>query len=108
MTKAEVYFWNRVRQSAVRGVKFRRQHSIDKFILDFYAPELKLAVEIDGGYHNLLKVRQYDARRSRRIESYGITIVRFTNDEVLQTQDTTIIRLEAIIDSLRSKLVAPE
>jgi very-short-patch-repair endonuclease len=108
MTKAEVYFWNRVKQSAVRGVKFRRQHSIDEFILDFYAPELKLAVEIDGGYHNLPEVRKYDSRRSKHIETYGITIIRFTNDEVLQDQDATINRLIAVIENLRFKIFSTE
>ena len=102
MTKAEVYFWNLVQGRAIDGIKFRRQFSIDQYILDFYAPSIKLAVEIDGGYHDLPEVQEYDKRREDHIRSYDITFLRFSNDDLFQDQDGVVVRLRARIAEFNS------
>jgi very-short-patch-repair endonuclease len=60
-----------------------RQRPIDYFIVDFYCAKLKLVIEVDGGYHFTPEVQEYDRRRTERLEIYGITVIRFTNDQVL-------------------------
>ena len=62
------------------GKKFRRQHSFRGFIFDFYCPERKLAIELDGLVH--LKSKDYDRERGRIIESHGVRILRFKNSEI--------------------------
>ena len=66
------------------GVKFRRQHPLWNYIADFYCHELKLVIEVDGGYHNLLDVKKNDIARQEIIESFGIRVIRFTNRQVRQ------------------------
>ena len=100
MTRSEIYFWNLVQGKAFEGIKFRRQFSVDKFILDFYAPSIKLAVEIDGGYHKDPTVQKYDLQREDYIRRYGITFLRFTNEEVFQDQNSVVERLRERIAEL--------
>ncbi|MBI2631259.1 endonuclease domain-containing protein [Candidatus Nomurabacteria bacterium] len=78
-TKAEKILWKELRNRKI-GVKFRRQHPIDKFILDFYAPEIKLGIELDGPSHK--ENHEYDKLRTEYLESNGIKIIRFWNYEV--------------------------
>jgi len=65
------------------GMKFRRQYSFEKYIIDFYAPSAKLAIEIDGGQHSAKDHREYDKVREEIIISAGVKIIRFTNEEVI-------------------------
>ena len=62
------------------GYKFRRQHRFSKYVLDFYCPELRLAVEVDGSYHELRDVADYDSRRTLDLMESGIVVVRVTNE----------------------------
>jgi len=78
-TNAEKILWEELRDRKL-GVKFRRQHPLDKFILDFYAPEIKLAIELDGSLHK--ENREYDKLRTEYLNSHGIKIIRFWNSEV--------------------------
>lgn len=80
-TKEEDLLWQKLRGSKL-GIEFRRQHIIDGFILDFFNTQKGLAIEVDGGYHNQKEQREYDSMRQKLIEKYGITFLRFTNDEV--------------------------
>jgi very-short-patch-repair endonuclease len=63
--------------------KVHRQRPIDQFIVDFYCPELKLVIEIDGDSHNSENAQVYDLERTQILEGYGLTVIRFTNEEVL-------------------------
>lgn len=84
-TKAEAFLWQLLRNRQLNHLKFRRQHPLKAgCILDFYCAELKLGIEIDGGYHNENEQQEYDAERTKIINDYGIRIIRFTNEEVLQ------------------------
>lgn len=62
-TKAEELFWSKVRNKQMNSLKFFRQYSIGPYILDFYCPAMKLAVELDGGQHNVSEQREYDNTR---------------------------------------------
>jgi very-short-patch-repair endonuclease len=65
------------------GMRFFRQYSIGPYILDFYCPTVKLAVELDGGQHNQSDNREYDAVRSEYLKAQGVHVMRFWNNEVL-------------------------
>ncbi|MEZ0607639.1 endonuclease domain-containing protein [Fibrella sp. WM1] len=82
-TKAEQRFWQYTKGSQLAGRKFRRQHSVGHFILDFYCPSERLAIELDGGIHLQPAVRDYDLERQDAIEALGIRVLRFSNDDVL-------------------------
>ncbi|MDR0828744.1 MAG: endonuclease domain-containing protein [Prevotellaceae bacterium] len=83
-TTAEELLWQVLRNKKVNQLKFRRQHPLKVgFILDFYCAEIKLGIEIDGGYHSEKEQQERDAERTKIINQYEIRIIRFTNDEVL-------------------------
>ena len=65
------------------GYKFRRQHSVDQYVIDFYCPQLKLAIEVDGECHFTEAGREYDRRRQEHIETFGIKFLRVMNSDVL-------------------------
>jgi very-short-patch-repair endonuclease len=80
-TVAERKLWGHLRNFPV---KFWRQRPIDNFIVDFYCPKLKLVIEVDGDSHFTESGLVYDEERTRVLEGYGLRIIRFTNNEVLQ------------------------
>lgn len=82
-TDAEKAFWAHVRNRQFHGIKFFRQYSIGPYILDFYCPDKKLAVELDGGQHNQPENKDYDVARSEYLNNHGIEVLRFWNNEVL-------------------------
>lgn len=65
------------------GVKFRRQYGVGPFVIDFYCPEFKLAIEVDGHSHESPEAKKHDAERQKAIEHYGIRFLRFTDEEAL-------------------------
>ncbi len=75
-------------------MKFFRQYSIGPYILDFYSPGLKLAVELDGGQHNLPEGREYDAARSEYLQAHGIEVLRFWNNDVLLDVQSVLSKVE--------------
>ena len=80
-TAAEATLWIHLRNRKME-FKFRRQHPIERFIIDFYCPEVKLCVEIDGESHLEPRQQEYDAARTKYLESLGCTVIRFANEEV--------------------------
>ena len=80
-TPAEATVWRYVRNQAL-GYKFRRQHLIERFIIDFYCAELRLCIEIDGDTHREEDQQEYDAARTEYLESIGRKVIRFTNEDV--------------------------
>jgi len=98
LTPAELILWSRLRGKQIYNCKFRRQYSIDYFVIDFYAPEIKLAIEVDGESHFLNnQTREYDQHRQAVIESFGLVFLRFTNDQVYQD-------LESVLDVIALKV----
>jgi very-short-patch-repair endonuclease len=96
-TEAEDIMWQCLRNRKILGFKFRRQHPLDKYIADFYCYEVKLVVEVDGGIHNRLENREYDKGRSDELRELGITVIRFTNEEVSD-------HLEMVLNVIRGYL----
>ena len=97
LTVTERILWEKIRKKRLKGYKFRRQYSIDYYVLDFYCPALKLAIEVDGEYHNRPEVKIYDEIRQRNIEFYDIKFIRFTNDDV-------VFRIDYVINSILQQL----
>ena len=98
-TDAERAFWVKVRNKQFFGMKFFRQYSFGSYILDFYCPEIKLAVELDGGQHNRPEDREYDTSRTNYLNGHGVEVVRFWNNEVLTNMD-------GVLDFLGLKVVS--
>lgn len=82
-TEAEEKLWQALRNKKLNGLKFRRQHPIDKWISDFYCHEKKLVIELDGSVHNDKEIIEYDENRTKNLKELGINIMRFRNDEVM-------------------------
>ncbi len=84
MTPAEQELWKHIRRNQVDGFRFRRQHPVSRFILDFYCHESTLAIELDGSVHDHEDQKIYDQERDRVIRELGIEVLRFKNDEVFE------------------------
>jgi very-short-patch-repair endonuclease len=87
MSKAEVILWKELSRKQMHGYKFRRQYGVDQYVLDFYCPRLKLAVEVDGDSHFMVGAEEQDKIRQEYIESFGIQFLRFTNENVYKNID---------------------
>ena len=97
MPAPEVVLWTKLRNRQLLGKKFRRQFGIGPYIVDFYCPELKLAVEIDGESHFLGDGPKRDARRDAVIAQSGITVLHVPNHEVMQNLDGVLELLAGTI-----------
>ena len=98
-TDAERALWRRLRGKQLEGLKFRRQHAVGRFVLDFYCHECRLAVELDGGQHGEAAHRRRDDTRTAFLERKGVAVLRYSNLEVLQ-------ETEAVLEDLRRRAVA--
>lgn len=83
MTEPEKRLWSLLRQQQL-GYKFRRQHGIGHYIVDFYCPECKLVIEVDGASHSSAEAQAYDAVRDAFMQALGITTLRLNNAEVME------------------------
>jgi len=92
-TEAEQKLWSLLRNRQLNGKKFRRQHAIAKFILDFYCHESKLAIELDGSIHTTTEAKQYDQSRTASLNEIGITVLRFWNDEVIRSPEKVLQKI---------------
>ena len=106
-TDAESCLWEKIRAHQFRGLKFFRQYGIGEYIVDFYCPKLKLAIEIDGSQHGTEERREYDQIRAEFMKSMGIATVRFGNLEVLQNIEDVLAKLEEYIEKLNSPPAPP-
>ena len=93
-TLAEILLWKNIKDRAL-GYEFHRQVAIDEFIVDFYCHELILAIEVDGNTHDYNFIN--DELRQKRLESLGITVVRFTDDDVRKYMNDVLRSLQVII-----------
>ena len=90
MTSQEKMIWARLRKKQL-GVKFRRQHAIGLYIVDFYCSEKNLIVEIDDGQH--FENKEYDNKPTKYLENLGFRVLRFWNNEVNDTREGVILRI---------------
>lgn len=93
-TDPEYRLWYFLRNSQLCERKFRRQHSIGKYIVDFYCAEEKLAIELDGAAHYEVENIKYDMRRSLFLKSLGIRVIRFRNEDVLYNTDFVLRQIQ--------------
>jgi very-short-patch-repair endonuclease len=103
MTEPEKKLWQILRSKQM-GVKFRRQHGIGYYIADFYCPELKLVIEVDGDSHSSANAQAYDAIRRDFMASLGITTLRFTNDQVMNNIEGVHQHLTQYLNTAFEKL----
>jgi very-short-patch-repair endonuclease len=97
MTVAEAILWNKLKDKKLFNVKFRRQHPIDFFIVDFYCHSKKLVIEIDGDIHDTAVRQEYDQGRTGQLEQYGITVIRFTNDDIKNDLISVLSQIQEVI-----------
>ena len=102
-TAAEATLWGAIRNRSVI-YKFRRQHPIDRFIIDFYCAQVKLCIEIDGASHLAPEQIEYDVARTEYLEALGYKVIRFTNDDVRYNINAVV---DAIVKKIKSLLSTP-
>lgn len=93
MPLAEALLWSKLRGKGLIGCKFRRQYSIENYILDFYCPKQKLAIELDGESHYVEGALEYDTKRQEIIAAYGIRVLRFPNTDVYENIEGVLMRI---------------
>lgn len=96
-TNTEEMLWNKLRRKNL-GHKFKRQFSIDNYVVDFYCPDKKLAIELDGEIHKQRKI--YDESRTRYLRAYGVSEIRFTNVKIIEN-------LGDVVEQIKSALTSP-
>jgi very-short-patch-repair endonuclease len=96
-TDAEIRLWSRLRRKQLDGFRFRRQQRIGPYIVDFFCPDAKLIVEVDGGQHNADEEK--DEKRTRWLEARGYRVIRFWNNDVLSNTDGVVL---TVLEELRS------
>jgi len=101
-TPAECELWKYLKAKKVCGLKFRRQHSIDNYILDFYCPQIKLGIELDGAYH--VYNEEYDSLRDSILERQGIIVLRYENVMVFEHIDTVLDDIEDFYNNYDNRI----
>ena len=102
-TDAESFLWQILRARRFAGFKFRRQHVIEPYIVDFYCHELKLVIELDGSQHNQTQIRAYDQKRTDDLEAQKIQVLRFWNNEILQQPEHVLKSLWHVVHERASQ-----
>ena len=100
-TSAETTIWQHLRNRNLE-FKFRRQHPIERFIIDFYCAEVKLCIEIDGDSHLEEGQNEYDTARTEFLESIGSRVIRFTNNDVRYNINAVVQEILEICNELKS------
>ncbi|HEX8320668.1 endonuclease domain-containing protein [Longimicrobium sp.] len=93
LTPAEDRLWSAIRKDQLAGLRFRRQHPVGPFILDFYCPRVRLCVELDGGIHE--QQRERDQARTEALATVGVRVIRFRNEEVMNDLAGVLARIQA-------------
>ena len=100
MTDAEQVLWHCLRRKQIGGFRFRRQHPCERFVLDFYCSEVKLAIELDGSQHNEPSTMARDIERTALLTEHGIHVIRFWNNEIFSNLEGV---LERILNELTNR-----
>jgi very-short-patch-repair endonuclease len=101
-TVAETHMWSLLRKKQL-GTRFRRQHPMGPFILDFYAPEVRLAIEVDGAVHDLAAQKEYDNFRQKLIEQHNAAFMRFKNSQLENSPKAVAVQVAAKVTERRSQ-----
>jgi very-short-patch-repair endonuclease len=103
MTDAEAKLWEVLRNKHILELRFRRQHPIKQFIVDFYCHEIKLVIEVDGDIHLKSQIQEHDKGREFELEKLGLKVIRFTNSQVL----SNIALVKSMIEAECVRLINP-
>ena len=103
MPKSEVILWSKLKNKQMLGERFLRQYGVDQYVLDFYCPQLKLAIEIDGDSHFMPCAQEQDKARQEHIEAFGIRFLRFTNDDIYKNIDGVSQVVHTFVDEMRKR-----
>jgi len=107
-TITEIFLWQKLKRKQMYGYDFHRQKPIDNYILDFFCYELMLGIEIDGYYHELKKVFEKDIEKTKRMNELGITVLRYSDHQVLKEMENVLRAIEQfIIDFKRDSKHTP-
>jgi len=96
LTPAERKLWAHLRNNQLKGINFRRQHAVGKYIPDFCAVQEKLIIELDGSQH--LEQEEYDAERTKYLEEQGYKVIRFWNNQVMNDMNGVILAITNAIN----------
>jgi very-short-patch-repair endonuclease len=91
LTPAEQILWKALERRQLGGLRFRCQHAIGSFIVDFYCPQCRLIIELDGAIHD--QQAEYDTSRTEQFNHYGYKVIRFRNYEVMNNLETVLHRI---------------
>ncbi|MBN8568785.1 MAG: endonuclease domain-containing protein [Ignavibacteria bacterium] len=97
-TQAEQLLWEELRRKKLLDTKFKRQFSVDRYVLDFFYPQLNLAIELDGDVHLEKDAIEYDKVRTIFLNSLGIKVIRFTNEEIFE-------KLPFVLDEIKMEIL---
>ncbi len=106
-TEAEKRLWTRLNRNQIQGLQFRRQHPINIFIADFFCLKINLVIEIDGSIHEIFEYAEHDMGRSEVLNDFGITVIRYTNEQVLNDLDRTVNQIETIVKKMLNDINRP-
>ena len=101
-TEAEKLLWAELRNRKLNGLKFRRQHPLDKFIVDFYCNEKKLVIELDGSIHDEKINKDYDEARTAMLAGLNVIVLRFQNEEVINNITDVLNKIREVSDLLNN------
>ena len=99
-TEAEQKLWSLLRNRQLNGKKFRRQHAIANYVVDFYCNECRLVIELDGNFHTEPDAKVYDQSRTALLNEMGITVLRFWNEEVLNNPSKVLQNISAHLQQI--------
>jgi very-short-patch-repair endonuclease len=93
MTEPEKVLWKKLRNRKIMGYRFRRQHPINDFVVDYFCYEAKLVIELDGAVHDGISQEERDQERSKVLNSFGLNVIRFRNEEILNNLDIVMLKI---------------
>ncbi len=99
----EAKLWMLLRDRRLGGLKFRRQQPVGSFVLDFYCPRLKLAIELDGSGHARATTSLKDTERDKILRSLGIKVIRFWNSELIRSEEAVLERILEVAAEIREE-----
>ncbi|REE83081.1 very-short-patch-repair endonuclease [Lutibacter oceani] len=106
-TKSEIILWGKLKGKQFYGYDFHRQKPIDNYILDFFCVELLLGIELDGYSHEFLEVHQKDVKKEKQLNKFGITVLRFSDEQVLKDMENVLRAIEFYISEFEKHTPNP-
>jgi very-short-patch-repair endonuclease len=106
-TYVERKLWQKLRRNQPENLSFRRQHPVGPYVMDFYCPALRLAIELDGGQHNFDQNRRKDERRTMWLRSNGIEVLRFWNNDVMSNLDGVLSEIARVASDMTPSPILP-